>query len=186
MSNNTLLAFVGMPGSGKSQAVSYIAQKGIPFVRFGDVTEEKLTSLGLPVTAENEQKIREELRKTVGMDAYAKAAKPKIEALLQNAKTVVIDGLYSWEEYTFLKETFSGLLLVALYAEPAIRYERLAKRAIRKFTKEEAIKRDISEIEKLNKGGPIAIADFLLQNNTTKEDLYKQIDTILLRLGINV
>ncbi len=172
-----------MPGAGKSEAVSLASQRNIPFVRFGDITDEKLKSQGLPTTPENEQKIREELRASEGMDAYAKQALPKIEALLTSANTIAIDGLYSWEEYIFLKETFPTLLLIAIYAEPKIRYQRLVKRDIRPFSPLQARERDITEIEKLNKAGPIAIADFLIENNTTPKDLHKKLDGILLRIN---
>ena len=79
MDNKLLLAFVGMPGSGKSEATSYFAKKNIPYVRFGDVTEDELLARNLSVNAQNEQHIREDLRKKFGMDVYAVRSRQKIE-----------------------------------------------------------------------------------------------------------
>lgn len=179
-----LLAFVGMPGAGKSGASQYLSEKGIPFIRFGKFTDEEVARRGLPLTPENERLVRENLRATLGMAAYAIKAKPKIEALLAENKTIVLDGLYSWEEYTFLKQAFPSLIVIHIYTEAAKRYERLAKRTVRPFSKEEARSRDIAEIEQLHKGGPIAIADYLLENNEDSQSLYQKIDQLLTRLGV--
>src|SRR5258708_29052589 len=84
------------------------------------------------------------------MGAVAIKMMPKIEQAIQTDKDVVLDGLYSWEEYTTLKEKFPNLLLLCVYASPAIRYERLSSRKERTFTKAEARVRDISELQHLN------------------------------------
>lgn len=181
-SKKSLLAFVGMPGAGKSEAISYLSQKGIPFVRFGQVTDDGLREKGLPITPENERVFREALRKELGMAAYAIKAAPKIRELLQKHPLVVLDGLYSWGEYVYLKKGFPQLLLVHVYAQPSIRYERLGRRLVRPLTSAKAKARDVAEIENLDKAGPIAIADFLITNNANKEALYAQVDAILHRI----
>lgn len=178
--NTTIIAIVGMPGSGKSQVTSHLEEKGFSFVRFGQQTDDALKEQGLQITPENEQAYREAIRSELGMAAYAIVAKPKIDALLLERKMVALDGLYSWEEYTFLKEAYPGLVVLHVYAQPAIRYQRLGKRTVRPLTKEDAVKRDFMEIERLNKGGPIAIADFVIDNSSIDlSSLHKKIDKIL-------
>lgn len=180
MVNKMLIAFVGMPGSGKSEAVSYLKSRGVPFVRFGQFTEEKLKELGLSISPENEKNVREQLRKEHGMEAYAVIGKSRIEALLKDNPIVAIDGLYSWEEYIFLKKAFPKLILVYIFARPSVRHQRLAKRKIRPLTEEQAKMRDVLEIEKLNKGGPIAIADFVIDNSKGNiDELHRSIDKII-------
>lgn len=184
-SKKVILALVGMPGAGKTEASSYLQKKDIPFVRFGKITEDEVLRLKLPLTQENERFAREKIRKEEGMGAYAFRAKPRIDELLKTHNILVIDGLYSWEEYAFLKKEFSALLLIHIYAEPQKRYERLLKRPIRALSREELRLRDIAEIEKLNKGGPIAIADYMIENNSDDtSNLYKKLDSLLNRLGI--
>jgi dephospho-CoA kinase len=180
-----LLAIVGMPGAGKSEAVSYIKSKNIPYIRFGDLTDEKLKEQGLELTPENERVYREKIREELGMAAYAITAKPKIDEALEKEDALTIDGVYSWEEYKFLKKEYPNLKVVYIFAEPELRHKRLAIRPVRPLTKEQAIKRDYDEIEKLNKGGTIAAADYLIENDSDQmQDLYKKIDALLKRLGV--
>jgi len=85
---------------------------------------------------------------------------------------VVIDGLYSWEEYTFLKSYYGeDFHVVAVWASPGIRYTRLTGRPERYLTLEETASRDKAEIENINKGGPIAMADFTIINESSLENL---------------
>lgn len=180
-----IIAIVGMPGAGKTEAAEYLATKGIPFVRFGEITEEEVRKRGLPLIPENERIIREAIRKEGGMGAYAVKAESKINTLLANNDVIVIDGLYSWEEYTYLKEKFPALVLVNIYAEPKRRYQRLSQRSVRPIPIKDCYPRDVAELEKLNKGGPIAIADYMIENNSDDiSDLYTKIDSLLSRLKI--
>lgn len=184
MDKKIILAFVGMPGAGKSEAVSYIQKKNIPFVRFGQITDEGVKALGLPLTTENEKMVREKLRAEFGMGAYALKAQPKIEALLSHHNIIAINGLYSWEEYDILKKIYPNLLLVHVFAGPALRYKRLTERPIRPIALNKSRERDIAELQKLNKGGPIAMADYLLKNDKDLTYLHKQIDELFSRLHI--
>jgi dephospho-CoA kinase len=94
------------------------------------------------------------------MDAYAKLSVPRIDAALKTSN-VVVDGLYSWEEYCYLKERYGDdFIIIAVCTSPQTRYGRLGQRKVRPLTKAQAASRDRAEIEKLNKGGPIAMADF--------------------------
>lgn len=172
---NNIIAIVGMPGSGKSEAGVFFKEKGWEVLRFGAVIDEGLQIEGLPWTPENNVYFREKIRKELGMAAVAVRMLPKITAAVESGSNVILDGLYSWEEYTTLKEQFPDLVLLCLYASPEIRYERLATRKERVWTKEESRERDISEIENLNKGGPIAIADYLIKNEGTTKELQKEL-----------
>lgn len=166
-----IIAIVGMAGSGKSEVGEFFKQKGLPVLRFGSVIDEGLKEEGLPWSAENNTYYREKIRKELGMAAVAKKMLPKIEHALQTESMVILDGLYSWEEYTYLKEKFPQLQILCVYARPDIRYQRLSIRQDRSFLLKDAQERDRNEIENLNKGGPIAMANYLIKNETTKEAL---------------
>jgi dephospho-CoA kinase len=159
-----LVALVGMPGAGKSVAADFFRKKRIPVLRFGDQTEIGVRALGLPINEKNERDYRESLRNELGMSAMAIKIEPRIIAATENSSVIVLDGLYSWEEYVYLKEKFPHIILLCIYATPKIRYDRLAVRKIRPLTFDEAKSRDVAEIENLNKGGPIAIADYCIKN----------------------
>jgi dephospho-CoA kinase len=178
------IALVGMPGAGKSQAAGFFQNKNIPVIRFGDLTDETMKEKGLPPTPENERTVREQLRKESGMAAYAIFAKPKIEKALTTNPIIVLDGLYSWEEYTYLKKSLPNLMLLHIFASPEDRYDRLATRKIRPLTPQQANQRDIFEIENLNKAGPIAMANYVCSNVGTVDDLYKKLEEFLIKIQI--
>ncbi len=168
-----------MVGSGKSEVAKLFREKGFAVVRFGDITDEAVRKQGLPLNEESERPIREGIRKEYGMAAYARLSVPRIDTALKTSD-VVVDGLYSWEEYTFLKAYYSDrFVLVAVYSSPRDRYARLGSRKVRALTPQEAAGRDRAEIENLNKGGPIAMADFTILNNGSIGDLKKQVERII-------
>jgi dephospho-CoA kinase len=174
-----VVAIVGMAGAGKSEVARVFEEHGFKKVRFGDITDEGLKSRGLEASEENERYIRQQLREKHGMAAYAKLNLSRIDSSLKSAN-VVVDGLYSWEEYTLLKERYGkGFIIVAVWASPATRHARLAHRAKRPLALEEAAGRDKSEIENSNKGGPIAIADFTIVNEASLEELKKETERVL-------
>jgi len=168
---NKIIAVIGMCGSGKSEAVKYFEERGFKKVYFGGVVMEEMKMRGLEVNEQNERATRESLRKEFGMGAMAIKSLPKIEGYY-NEGNVVIESLYSWEEFKIIKEKFGdSFKLLTVYTTKELRYSRLAKRPIRPLTHEESMGRDISEIEKLDKGGPIAFSDYLVMNDGTLEEL---------------
>jgi dephospho-CoA kinase len=176
---NQLLVIVGMPGAGKSVVVKYLQSKGWNIIHFGSITMQEILKRRLTVNEVNERAIREELRKNYGMEAYAKLSIYEITNKLQIGPTV-IDGLYSWSEYKFLVSKLSNpIFIIAIFTPKHLRYQRLLNRSSRPLTLEEAESRDFSEIEHLEKGGPIAIADFTIENSGTIEDFYSNIDKLL-------
>ncbi len=177
-----VVSIVGMAGSGKSEVAGLFEENGFTRVRFGDMTDEEVRKRGLELNEENERYVRELLRKEKGMAAYAKLNLPEIDSALKHSD-VVIDGLYSWEEYTFLKEYYGkDFSVVAVWASPKTRYARLTGRTDRGLTIEEATSRDKAEIENINKGGPIAMADFTIVNESSFDDLKKETRNIISRL----
>lgn len=174
---NKIIAIVGMCGSGKSIASDYYEARGYKKVYFGGVTMDQLEKEGLEVTPDNEKMMRERLRKEYGMAAYAILSLPKIEEYAKTSN-VVLDGLYSWDELVVLKEKFSDLKVISVVVDKEIRYNRLSVREIRPFTFEQAKARDISEIENLAKGGPIAYADYYILNNGGLEEYNSELDRI--------
>ena len=177
--NRKVVAIVGMAGSGKSEVARIFEQHGFTRIRFGDITDEEVKKRGLALNEDNERRIRELLRKEHGMAAYAILNLPQIDAALKKSN-VVLDGLYSWEEYTLLKDHYGDdLSVVAVWASPKTRYNRLSNRAVRPLTHKEASSRDRTEIENTNKGGPIAMADDTITNESSLSDLEAQANKLL-------
>ena len=179
MNHMKVISIVGMTGSGKSEVARLFQEGGFTTVRFGDITDQEVKKQGLTLTEENERPVRERIRQEYGMAAYARLSVPRIDAALKTSH-VVVDGLYSWEEYTFLKEYYGDkFLVVAVWASPPDRYARLGSRKVRPLTPQEAASRDRAEIEKLNKGGPICMADFTILNDSSLASVKKQVERII-------
>ena len=175
-----IVAIVGMPGSGKSEVAKVFEESGFERIRFGDITDEEIRIRGLELNESNESYIRSLLRKEYGLEAYAKLSLPRITNALKSNSNVVIDGLYSWEEYCLLKEQYKEqLFIVAVWASPKVRYDRLARRTIRPLSYCEASSRDNDEILLINKGGPIAMADFTLRNDSSLSDLIVEVKNLV-------
>ena len=168
---NKIIAVVGMCGSGKSEAVKFFVESGYKRVYFGEVVMNEMKRLGLEVNEANERATRENLRKEFGMGAMAVKSLPIIEEFMKH-NNVVIESLYSWEEFKILKDKFGeAFKLITIYTTKELRYERLLKRPFRPLTNEESKSRDISEIEKLDKGGPIAYTDCLIMNDGSLDEM---------------
>jgi dephospho-CoA kinase len=116
------------------------------------------------------------------MAAMAIKIEPRILEAAKTNRVIVLDGLYSWEEYIYLKQKFPEIQLLCIYAPPKVRYARLGHRDIRPMTYAEAAGRDIAEIENLTKGGPIAIADYLLVNDRDQAAFQSQLESIYKKL----
>ncbi len=176
-----IIAFVGLTGAGKSSAVEYITEKGFPKIYFGGIIYAAMNEAGIEITPESQQVFREEIREREGKDFVVKRVIKQAHDLIDSGqKRIVLDGLYTWTEYKLLKHEFPGeLTVVAIVAPRRLRHRRLAVRPERPFTAKEASDRDWTEIENLEKGGPIAIADHFIINNDDLEHFHEQLDSAL-------
>ena len=176
-----LIAIVGMCGSGKSEIAKMFQEEGYYYIHFGEITLNEVRNRGLHISEQNERLVREEIRNKYGNAAYAILAFPEI---MKNIETenIVVDGLYSWSEYKYLKEQFSSLIVLAIVTNNSIRKQRLCTRSIRPLSNEAVDSRDYSEIENMEKGGPIAIADYYIINNDDIDNLKNEFRRLIIWL----
>ena len=87
--------------------------------------------------------------------------------------------LYTHQYKTLKKEFPKCLTFLAVVVDKKIRYERVANRPGRSFDAAAIRERDRSEIENLEKGGPIVAADYYALNNGTAEEMTSRVDEIL-------
>ena len=179
--NLKIVAFVGMSGSGKSVAVDYLTEMGVPKVYFGGMIYKEMEKRGITRTPESEKEFREMIRETEGKDWVVRQVIDEVHNLADaGQKRIVLDGVYSWTEMKTLKHEFPGMLtFVAIVVPKKLRYKRVAARPDRPFLEEEIKERDRSEIENLEKGGPIAAADYYVLNDGSVEQMKKKLGEIL-------
>ena len=175
-----IIALVGLAGSGKSSIADYLAQKGLPKVSFGSVIMQALDEANLEHTPENETMMRDKLRHEHGEDVVVRRVIKQLHGLINAGQRIlIIDGLGAWTAYRALKHEFPGeTSFIAIITPRRIRHRRLASRTVRPLTEQQTTDRDISEIERLNKGGVIAMADYFVLNDGTIEDLYQAVDKL--------
>lgn len=174
----SLIAIVGLPGAGKTEAADYFKIKKLPVVSFGDILNNKIDEQNLEHTVDLHRNMRNELRLKYGKEAFAVLSLEKIKQVLKDNMTVVIDGMRSWEEYLYLKKNLPTvkIFILALFTDKEIRYKRVKSRKTRaKLYGEE---RDINEIIETNLGPTIANADFMIKNNYSLEDLHDKLEHI--------
>lgn len=183
MASSIIIAFVGMPGSGKDTCTDYVANKyNAPVIHFGNIMYEEVARRGLDIVT-HEKEVREDMRAKDGPAVIAKQVAIKAHKYISEGKNrIILNGLYSWSEYKFLEQEFGDkFVCVAITAPRKLRYERIVNRkdAHRPYTLEQVIDREVAEIEYLEKGGPIARADYTLVNDSSQEILFDQIDKVL-------
>ena len=176
-----IVAFVGLAGSGKSSAVDYLTEKGYPKIYFGGILYKAMEEAGVEITWESQQIFREEIREREGKDFIVKRAIKEARGLIDaGQKRIILDGLYTWSEYKILKHEFPGeITVIAIVTPKHLRKQRMANRPERPMTSEEVDQRDWAEIENIEKGGPIAIADHFIHNEGSLEKLHAEIDKVL-------
>jgi len=183
MDNVKILAIVGMSGSGKSVAVDHLTKKGYPKVYFGGMIYKEMAKRGIERTedGESEKRFREQIRQEEGKDWVVRQVIAETKDLINAGQhRIVLDGVYSWTEYCLLKHEFPKCLtFIAIVVDKKLRYERVANRPERAFDITAIRERDRSEIENLEKGGPIAAADYYVLNNHTIERMTDDLDQIL-------
>jgi dephospho-CoA kinase len=175
-----IIAFTGMPASGKSEAVQLAKDKGIPVIRMGDLVWEETKRQSKPLNDKNVGSVATNMRKKYGMDVWAKRTVEKINSL-KKSPHLAIDGVRNMEEIEyFKKELGSDFFVVAIDAPDELRRKRAIARGRTDDSKnlkdlEERDKREIRwGLQKV-----IADADIIIPNNGNLDQFQKQVLTLL-------
>lgn len=170
-----IIAFVGMPASGKSEASAIARSLGIPVVNMGDVVREEAAKHGLAPTDRNIGGTGTMLRKKEGMDAIAQRCVPRIRKL--DSRIVVIDGIRNIDEISHFKEQFgSDFMLVAIHTPPGLRLKRVQNRGRSDDMESMGELEQRDEREKgwgLDKA--IEMADITIENTSSLEEFQSKI-----------
>lgn len=174
-----LIAFVGMPASGKSEAAAIARSMGIPVVNMGDVVREETAKRDLPPTDDNIGGTGTELRRKEGMDVIAQRCVPKLRLL--KSPVVVVDGTRNINEIEYFKNQFgSDFKLIAIHTPFDLRFERITKRArTDDMNKTGELKRRDEREKGWGLDKAIEKADVTIENTGSIEKFQKQIQELL-------
>ena len=78
-----IIAFAGMPFSGKSEAVRIAKEKNIPVIRMGDMVWDEVKKRGLELNDKNVGTIANEMRQKHGKDIWAKKTIERVKSKLK-------------------------------------------------------------------------------------------------------
>lgn len=183
-----VIAFTGMPGCGKSEAVKLAKEKNIPVFRMGDLVWEETKKRGLPLTDENVGTLATEERKKHGYDIWAKRTIERIKKEKISSDIVLIDGLRGDAEVKAFKDEFGkDFILIAIHSSPKARWGRISKRKRDDDTaSEEQFKgRDERELS-WGLGSSIAVADYIIVNDDKSiEEFRKEVGKVLRKVTMN-
>lgn len=121
-----IVGFVGMPGSGKSEASEVAKSMGLRVVIMGDIIRQDAARLGLEPTDENLGKVGSALREKEGPDIIARRS---LDAARRSGQDLaIIDGIRSKAEVDYFRSHSDGFKLVEIWTPSEARRMRLASR----------------------------------------------------------
>lgn len=166
-----IIAFVGMPGSGKSLAIETLEREGIPVIHLRPIVEDECRRRSLPVDNRTLREVATDLRGKYGKDVIIRRATPTIDAAYRRGN-VVIDSLKSPAEAEYLRKAGYEIAVIAVHASPATRFNRIRKRGLKWDPKElgEFNWRDNVELS-WGLGDLIALSDTMFVNEFSQESL---------------
>jgi len=175
-----IIAFVGMPASGKGEAALIARDMGYRVVNMGDVIREEVKRLGLAVTDKNLGMTGTRLRQEEGPAAIARRCIPGLKNI--DDDTAIVDGVRNIEEvYLFKKEFQDDFILINIDTSSGNRHARIKQRGREddRFMDEKALLlRDERELGwGINKS--ITKADISIENNGTVDEFREKIRKLM-------
>ncbi|MCD6383624.1 MAG: AAA family ATPase [Thermoplasmata archaeon] len=125
-----VLAFTGLPASGKGAVAQYLERLGYPVISMGDVVREYYRrEVGGAMDPDSVGEYAGRMRKAHGEDIWARRTLEYIKDRFPTGGVIVIDGIRSPKEVERFKSDLGGdFLLVAVEAPLEVRFERAVQR----------------------------------------------------------
>lgn len=166
-----LWGFAGHSGSGKTTAINVLESvHGCCRVYLGEFVLEEVRKRGLPETRESERSVRKAVRQAEGVAAFVDRAADQIHALLAEGRVVLVDAVFTREEWDALQMIVGSedLRLIFIECPVELRVARLGERSSRPFNSAELAARDHHEREELRFDTLRHIAHTIVRNTGTR------------------
>lgn len=184
-----VVGVAGYAGSGKTTVANYLREKyGFRVYTFSQVVEREARKMEL---LKDNMRLEEKKRilSEVGGLIREKYGKKEIfaEMLVEEIKKelperICVDGFRSKEEVETFRKNFERFVLIFLHADPERRYERRKKDDPNmKITLEEFLERDERDKKVIGMDKMEEMADYIIDNNGSLEELYQKIDDIIIK-----
>jgi dephospho-CoA kinase len=178
-----IIGITGTIGAGKGTVVEYlINKKGFKHFSARAFLVEEIEKRGLENNRDNMVLVANDLREKNGP---AFVADKLFERALEVGENCVIESLRAIGEIESLREK-GNFTLLAVDADPKLRYERIIKRStatdnvsFEKFLEQEELEMESTDPNKQNLKKCIEMADFVINNDGTIEDLNSKLEEIL-------
>jgi dephospho-CoA kinase len=172
-----VIGISGMPGSGKSIVSDMAAEKGAIIVSMGDIVREEAKKRG-----ESSKETAKNLRAEHGQYIISELTIKKIKQLQDegNEKPIIVEGIRSHHEVEMFKENFDNFIILSIFANPSLRFERLKNRMREDDSEDysEFQKRDLTELD-FGIGHVISLSDKLIINESDLESFRQEITEFL-------
>jgi len=177
-----IIGLVGLAGTGKSTAARMILKDhSFELMRLGDGIRDALKAKGWAQTPENERRVQLSIREQHGMAALVKLSAPEIRSSLSKGSSVLIDSMCSFSERECLQEIAGDVVvyIVAVHAPLERRLLQLRTRHERPLSPVQMEQRDLLELDHLEKGKLLALADHHLLNDGALEALEHDVGLLM-------
>ena len=182
-----IIGITGTIGAGKNTAVDYLVSKyGFTHYSARDFITEEVTKRGLPISRNSMTEVANEL---TAKNGPAFVIGKLYEQAFNSGKDTIIESIRRVGEINLLRG-MGHFYLLAVDADPRIRYERIHKRgsvtdhiSFEKFLQDEQREMASSDPNKQNISACIERADYAFNNNDGLEFLEKQIDEMMQKLA---
>ena len=178
-----IIGITGTDGSGKGTVVEYLVnEKGFEHFSARALLIEEIEKRGLPVDRNQMRLMANELRATHGNDYVVKFYLER--AGNASGRNIIIESIRALAEAETLKQ--AGAILLAVDADQKLRYERVQGRrsetdkvTFEQFQEHEALEMNDPDPHGMQKAKVIEMADYVIQNNGTFDELKEKIDEVL-------
>lgn len=181
-----ILGITGTDGAGKGTVVDYLVkEKGFVHCSARAVFTDELLRQGRGLTRDDLRLMGNEMRAKYGDDFLVTHYLNKSKS--EQPARVIIESIRAMAEVVTLKR--HGGVLLAVDADPQVRYERIVSRkspsdhiTFEEFKKHEVLEMNDPDPHGMQKAKVMAVADYTVGNNKDLEELYEQIEVVLVAI----
>lgn len=179
-----IIGITGTLGSGKGTVVEYLKEKyGFKHYSFPDFIQQEVIRRGLPETRDSMRAVGNDLRATYGPGYIAEQL---YRAAVGDGGNAVLESIRAVGEITTLRAQSQPVFILAVDADPKVRYDRITARksfkdniSFEKFLADEASENIDTDPSEMNLNACMALADARVTNDSDIATLHTAIDKII-------